>query len=119
MDDRTQQIHIETAVSVLRDGRALFSDLVTGSDDLLVENLYALKADALRAIVFERVIAARTAQRLGPDSGIEHGIGTALAEKARACGPFRWSGRRDLNSGPPVPQTGALTRLRHAPWGSA
>src|SRR5580692_1864568 len=26
-----------------------------------------------------------------------------------------WSGRRDLNSRPPVPQTGALTRLRHAP----
>src|SRR5436190_18669516 len=25
------------------------------------------------------------------------------------------SGRRDSNSGPPVPQTGALTRLRHAP----
>src|ERR1700731_3465053 len=26
-----------------------------------------------------------------------------------------WSERRDLNSRPPVPQTGALTRLRHAP----
>ena len=26
-----------------------------------------------------------------------------------------WSERRDLNSGPPVPQTGALTGLRHAP----
>jgi hypothetical protein len=25
------------------------------------------------------------------------------------------SGRRDLNPGPPVPQTGTLTRLRHAP----
>jgi hypothetical protein len=25
------------------------------------------------------------------------------------------SGRRDLNSGPLVPQTSALTRLRHAP----
>jgi hypothetical protein len=25
------------------------------------------------------------------------------------------SGRPDLNRGPPVPQTGALTRLRHAP----
>jgi hypothetical protein len=26
------------------------------------------------------------------------------------------SGRPDSNRGPPVPQTGALTRLRHAPW---
>ncbi len=31
---------------------------------------------------------------------------------------FRTSGRRDLNSGPLVPQTSALTRLRHAPFGS-
>ena len=28
-----------------------------------------------------------------------------------------WSERRDLNSGPPVPQTGALTGLRYAPTG--
>lgn len=26
-----------------------------------------------------------------------------------------WSGRRDLNSRPPVPKTGALTKLRYAP----
>ena len=26
-----------------------------------------------------------------------------------------WSERRDSNSGPPVPQTGALTGLRYAP----
>ena len=26
-----------------------------------------------------------------------------------------WSERRDLNPGPPVPQTGALTGLRYAP----
>ena len=31
--------------------------------------------------------------------------------KSMAC----WSERRDLNSGPPVPQTGALTGLRYAP----
>ena len=30
-----------------------------------------------------------------------------------------WSERRDLNSGPPVPQTGALTGLRYAPNGRA
>jgi hypothetical protein len=28
---------------------------------------------------------------------------------------FCWSERRDLNPGPPVPQTGALTGLRYAP----
>jgi hypothetical protein len=26
-----------------------------------------------------------------------------------------WSGRRDLNPGPPAPQAGALARLRHGP----
>src|SRR5256885_3683051 len=34
---------------------------------------------------------------------------------ATARGGLKWSERRDLNSRPPVPQTGALTRLRHAP----
>jgi hypothetical protein len=28
---------------------------------------------------------------------------------------YGWSGRRDSNPRPPVPKTGALTRLRHAP----
>ncbi len=37
--------------------------------------------------------------------------------KRPPAGPFL-SGRRDLNSGPLVPQTSALTRLRHAPWGT-
>ena len=32
---------------------------------------------------------------------------------------FYWSGRRDLNSRPLVPQTSALTGLRHAPTGTA
>src|ERR1700689_1317104 len=32
---------------------------------------------------------------------------------------FEWSERRDLNSGPPVPQTGALTGLRYAPKAGA
>ena len=31
---------------------------------------------------------------------------------------FYWSGCRDLNSGPSVPQTDALTKLRHSPLGS-
>ena len=33
-----------------------------------------------------------------------------------AASPWEsWSERRDLNSRPPVPQTGALTELRYAP----
>ena len=39
-------------------------------------------------------------------------------EKPRTLRGFSRSGRRDLNSGPLVPQTSALTRLRHAPSGS-
>ena len=31
----------------------------------------------------------------------------------------RWSERGDLNSRPPVPQTGALTELRYAPTAKA
>ena len=44
-----------------------------------------------------------------------------LSPHARCCavgcraGRSKWSERRDLNSGPPVPQTGALTGLRYAP----
>src|SRR5579862_3119650 len=37
-----------------------------------------------------------------------------FGENPVPAGPFE-SGRRDLNSGPLVPQTSALTRLRHAP----
>src|SRR5262245_49757381 len=37
------------------------------------------------------------------------------AESAKSL--IYWSERRDLNSGPPVPQTGALTGLRYAPNG--
>jgi hypothetical protein len=47
-----------------------------------------------------------------------HGVGT---RPKRPRSRNQWqsrlqSGRRDLNSGPLVPQTSALTRLRHAPW---
>ena len=40
---------------------------------------------------------------------------------ARTCNVAHWhkAGRRDLNPRPPVPQTGALTGLRHAPTGTA
>ena len=43
-----------------------------------------------------------------------------MPEFAECCGLVGfsegiWSERRDLNSGPPVPQTGALTGLRYAP----
>jgi hypothetical protein len=43
---------------------------------------------------------------------------TKSAESADFKGVI-WSERRDLNSGPPVPQTGALTGLRYAPSQSA
>ena len=58
-EEPTTQIHLETAVAVLDEGRTLFEDLVRSDKDLLLENLYALSDQALRAIVFERVIAAR------------------------------------------------------------
>ena len=47
----------------------------------------------------------------------------ALDRSRRTIRPYFiglfWSGRRDLNPRPPVPQTGALTGLRHAPTGTA
>jgi Phage integrase family len=44
-------------------------------------------------------------------------VGAVYRKKRKAphLRGFRLSGRRDLNSGPLVPQTSALTRLRHAP----
>ena len=39
----------------------------------------------------------------------------SLERENDACLGEKWSERRDLNPRPPVPQTGALTRLRHAP----
>ncbi len=46
--------------------------------------------------------------------------GSAMMSAPRKCKSMtnsdrKWSERRDLNSGPPVPQTGALTGLRYAP----
>jgi hypothetical protein len=38
-------------------------------------------------------------------------VARTILEKAAE----KWSERRDLNSRPPVPQTGALTGLRYAP----
>jgi hypothetical protein len=64
--DSPKQFHLETAVTVLTSGRSAFEDLVTGSDDLLVENLYALEVEPLREIVFERVVAER-ARRSGQE----------------------------------------------------
>jgi hypothetical protein len=58
---------------------------------------------------------------VGPEPNIRHGRLTASAsshqtrKKALRLQGFYESGRRDSNSGPLVPQTSALTRLRHAP----
>src|SRR5204862_2183742 len=46
----------------------------------------------------------------GADENVLH-----QERKPRQVRGFLTSGRRDLNSGPLVPQTSALTRLRHAP----
>jgi hypothetical protein len=45
-------------------------------------------------------------------TGVPVFVGVAAARCRK-----KWSERRDLNSGPPVPQTGALTGLRYAPPG--
>ena len=52
--------------------------------------------------------AEQAGLRVGP-------VGVVHAWSVDHRSPLGWSGRRDLNSRPPVPQTGALTRLRHAP----
>lgn len=59
MNEEAERFHLETAATALANGCLLFEDLVSGSSDQLVENLYALKTDALRKIVFERVVAER------------------------------------------------------------
>ena len=48
------------------------------------------------------------------------GLQLGCSFRCVACSPYpnslkRWSERGDLNSRPPVPQTGALTELRYAP----
>ena len=44
------------------------------------------------------------------------GLARQSAKRKPRLRGFLRSGRRDSNSGPLVPQTSALTRLRHAPW---
>ena len=58
-----------------------------------------LSAPCCRSVPFSTAMGAEGALRNPAFSGVS------------------WSERRDLNSGPPVPQTGALTGLRYAPPG--
>jgi hypothetical protein len=58
-----------------------------------------------------RVISAGQLPEFWPCSG-------HCGSAERRENPILWSERRDLNSGPPVPQTGALTGLRYAPNGA-
>ena len=44
-------------------------------------------------------------------------VRTFSGHRSRREVPVFQSGRPDLNRGPLVPQTSALTRLRYAPWG--
>lgn len=65
-EEHFTRVHLETAVDVLDQGRTLFEDLVRSDRNILIENLYALSEESLRAIVFERVTAARAEEGLGP-----------------------------------------------------
>ena len=65
---------------------------------------------------------AMSAGRVGRSSTIilpmcfpSRSYGKILGSKSARSACFSWSERRDLNSRPPVPQTGALTGLRYAP----
>src|ERR1700729_3011 len=82
------------------------------------------QARRLQAAALGRLRRSFTAERQRQDPQT-HVARTVLGE-LRATGElglnpvgiltiFCWSERRDLNSGPPVPQTGALTGLRYAP----
>ena len=47
----------------------------------------------------------------------DHGVGGSRRGRPKTTPPAcSWSGCRDLNPGPPDPQSGALTKLRHSPW---
>jgi hypothetical protein len=79
-----------------------------------------LGRDALREILCWRDVCAGEAcprAGVGMDGGeIGPEIGAAIGpEIGLVAGGGCWSERGDLNSRPPVPQTGALTRLRYAP----
>src|SRR5438874_5828442 len=60
-------------------------------------------------------------KRLGAKSAPKHRTlllgGSAVSYIPLHLQMVGWSERRDLNPGPPVPQTGALTGLRYAPPG--
>ena len=62
------RFHLETAANVLTSGGDQFENLVRARDgEEFLNQLYALRPEALREVVFERVVAER-ARRLGHDS---------------------------------------------------
>jgi hypothetical protein len=83
-----------------------------------------LRSAGARFVVFDPQKCRGPAVRpreLWPRQPHTPGRKCGLARPARESQNFlfdhgdQWSERRDLNSGPPVPQTGALTGLRYAP----
>lgn len=75
---------------------------------------FAYGADQSRVNI--KLDVARVAQARGQDRATAAESLSSFETKALHMQGFRQSGRRDSNSGPLVPQTSALTRLRHAPW---
>src|SRR5687767_10360355 len=69
----------------------------------------SLAAATLAAIGMARKIVAVRAIRITRDNNAD------FNSNLQPHPPVRWSERGDLNSRPPVPQTGALTGLRYAP----
>ena len=76
---------------------------------LLVTMARPVSLSAMGADRFSASILLPTGERLLEMQGKTVIVNIVLLSKV--C----WSERRDLNSGPPVPQTGALTGLRYAP----
>jgi hypothetical protein len=57
--DELVRAQVKTTLALLREGHEGFRELVSSDDVALVEKLAKLDPNRLRAIVFERVIAAR------------------------------------------------------------
>src|SRR5215471_2085060 len=71
-----------------------------------------------KTAAIERIAAVAICRRLPPRCASQQNRTFNVrfdAREVRDLMGLCWSERRDLNSGPPVPQTGALTGLRYAP----
>ena len=115
-----------------------------GADEWPLPRPFARRGDARLDDVFGRFMSchfARSSHKMAQDAAERQGCRAAPIRPrrvAKKCRPYpkqlrlaampdlvgetsavcqkNWSERRDLNSRPPVPQTGALTGLRYAPF---